>query len=464
MIKSSVGKPVRIFVWLILIGLPAIVFQHCQSSTREESNQSERPNVILIVADDMGVGDLASSNGGKSRTPTLDTFFNQGVSFTQAYSASSVCAPARAALLTGCYPHSTGVVTLNMNRFPSLTSLYKTRTTLADLFHTNEYATALVGKWHLGNGADYHPMRRGFESFVGFKDADVTTYYDYNLDVNGKYQHMQGVYLTDVLTDHAIDFIKEKKDSPFFLKLAYYSPHRPLGAPEDVINYYLQQGFDENTAKIYAMIEIMDKGIGKLLEELDKQGIMEQTIVIFTSDNGPDPLTGTRFNSNLKGTKYTVYEGGIRVPLAFAWKGRFATTTRAELIHFIDLVPTLVELCGLEVPDSVRFDGISIAKILLEEADDYQQPVRYWQWNRGVPDYTHNAAMREGDWKLVRPFVTRHVPEGESSLPPVLYNLKMNPTETTDYANEFPDEYLRMSVLLEDWCRQMEFERLKNKD
>ena len=191
----------------------------------------ERPNVILILADDMAIGDLSSSNGGRSRTPQLDQLAKRSVRFTQAYSASCVCAPARAALLTGRYPHRTGVVTLNMNRYPELTRLRREETTIADVLKANGYVTGLIGKWHCGLGADYHPLRRGFDEFEGFSGSQELSYYQYTLDVGGKTVEVKDNYLTDDLSRRAIAFVRRHRDRPFFLHLAHYAPHRPLEAP-----------------------------------------------------------------------------------------------------------------------------------------------------------------------------------------------------------------------------------------
>tara|TARA_Y100001980_G_scaffold46342_1_gene30245 strand:- start:31820 stop:33226 length:1407 start_codon:yes stop_codon:yes gene_type:complete len=427
-------------------------------------NTRNKPNVILILADDMALGDISSFNGGINKTPNLDKLIRESVWFNQAYSGSAVCAPARACLLTGRYPHRTGVVSLNLERYPEFTSLYLDQVTIADVFKTNGYKTALIGKWHLGKEEQYHPMKRGFEEFRGFMGFDIVNYFDFKLDINGTYQTYKKEYLTDVISDHAIDYIKQNKDQPFFLHLAHYAPHRPLGAPEDLIEFYTNKGFDEKTSKVYAMIEVMDRGIGKLINTLEDLGLRENTIIIFASDNGPDPLVGTRFNFDLKGTKYTVNEGGIRVPLLFNWSGHFKEIKVDDLAHFSDIFPTLLNLCHLEFDAPQALDGRSLDH-LLKGSNEGDSLVQYfWQWNRGVPYYSHNAAMRRGEWKLVRPFITRGIPEGEADIKPVLYNIKNDPSESINYAAEESGIYNEMKVKLEQWCREVEFDRLRSKD
>lgn len=417
------------------------------------------PNVILILADDMAVGDIAAFNGGRTCTPNIDRIVAGGVWFDQAYSASAVCAPARAAILTGRYPHRTGVVSLDLNREPELTRLHLDEVTIADVFAANGYVTGLVGKWHLGSGDAWHPLRRGFAEFEGFFGSDQVTYDRYKLDVQGKKQVVTDKYLTENLAERALAFVRRHRDQPFFLHLAHYAPHRPLGAPANVIAPYLARGFDQNTATIYAMIEIMDRGIGELLSELDRLELRRNTLVIFASDNGPDPIPGPRFNHGLRGMKYEVSEGGIRVPLVFNWPARFLAGERRAAVHFIDLFPTLVDLCQLTVPARARpRDGASIVPLLTEDRER-PDPIRFWQWNRSTPDYTHNAAMRDGPWKLMRPAVGREAPKGLSTAAPVLYHLTTDPFETTDLAAQHPERYARMRAALAAWSTEVEQER-----
>ncbi len=426
----------------------------------------KRPNVILILADDMGLGDLSCLNGDRSRTPSLDRLKAEGLWFGRAYSGSPVCVPARAALLTGRYPQRTGAVTLNTDNYPGLTRLHRDETTMADVFRAGGYRTGLVGKWHLGAGRDYHPLARGFDEFEGFVAGSpanpyVESYFRYRLDIQDRTQTFSDRYLTADLTARAVEFVRRHRDKPFFLHLAHYAPHRPLSAPKERIQPYLEQGLDEKTATVYAMIEIMDEGIGELLAELQRLDLAKDTIVIFTSDNGPDPLAGERFNADLRGTKYTVYEGGIHVPFMIRWPRRFGPGDRDTVVHFTDLLPTLVELCDLTAPRGVRLDGASFAAALTG-AEPCLPAQRFWQWNRAEPRYSHNAAVRHGDWKLVRPFVTRNVPKAESDEDPLLYNLASDPRESQDLARKHPKRVASMQSALDAWCQGIERDRLRD--
>lgn len=437
------------------------------SCTTEQNDQVvDRPNVILILADDMAVGDLSSFNGGISKTPSLDRLIDEGIYFNNAYAGSAVCSPSRAALMTGKYPHRTGSVTLNMRRYPELTRIAKDEVTIGNIFQENGYRTGIIGKWHNGLGEEYHPLQRGFDEFEGFVGFNVSgSYFEYSLDVQGTYHDVKDKYLTEDLTQRAINFVNRHEDSPFFLLLTHYAPHRPLSAPDELIQNYLDQGLDNNTATIYAMIEVMDRGIGDLVTELQDLGIDDETLLIFTSDNGPDPIPGERFNVNMKGTKYTVNEGGIHVPFFIRWPENIESGNSDEIIHFTDVLPTLADILSFEVPAGLKWDGGSFKHVLFEvNIQDSLPNQRYWQWNRGVPMYSHNAAIREGDWKLVRPHVTRNVPDAKSTAIPKLYNITDDPSETTDLSQEYPERYTRMRVLLRQWSREMEIDRLRIQD
>lgn len=443
----------RIFLFLTLLLGGAVL----------ASDRKEPPNVILILADDMAVGDLSCFNDGVSRTPNLERLKSESVYFSHAYSGSPVCAPARASLLTGRYPHRTGVVTLNMEKYPEFTRLRLDEETLADRFRSGGYRTGIIGKWHLGLGEEYHPLKRGFdeaEVFLGHLMAK--SYFGFQLDINGEVKDFSqpGDYLTTELSNRAIDFVRRHRDKPFFLHLAHYAPHRPLDAPADLVKQYMDAGLGEKTATVYAMIEVMDQGIGDLLDELDSLKIARNTIVIFASDNGPDPLVEERFNQGLRGAKYEVHEGGIRVPLMVRRTGTIKPGVSDAPVHFTDVFPTLVEICGLPEPSTraTRLDGVSFAAVL--EGRAFSGPEhRFWQWNRWRPRYTHNAAMREGSWKLVRPFVTKNMPKEPSRLPPVLYNLETDPSESNDVAVDHPDRVERMEAALRKWTEDIERDR-----
>lgn len=430
----------------------------CLSLSFAAAASDERPNIVLILADDLALGDLASRNGGISRTPNLERLQSESVRLTQAYSASCVCAPARAALLTGRYPHRTGVVTLNMNRYPDLTRLKRDETTIADVLGANGYATGLIGKWHCGHGSEYHPLKRGFQEFEGFSGSQDLSYFRYTLDVGGREVLVDDQYLTEDLTRRAIAFVRRHAERPFFLHLAHYAPHRPLEAPADLIQFYRNRGLDESTATIYAMIEVLDRGIGELLQELERRNLSRRTLVIFASDNGPDPIPGQRFNEMRRGMKYEIYEGGIRVPLFVRWAGKLKPEERSQIAHFIDLFPTLIDVCGIDHRPGLPIDGVSLRDVLFDDAQLASRQL-FWQWNRGTPNYTHNAAVRDGQWKLVRPYVTRNIPKQDSQERSVLFDITQSPLESDDAASNHADRTITLQQALTEWAHSVERSR-----
>lgn len=451
--RFFVRRASGLFIHVLLI----VLLASCSSPS--SVNDVPPQNVILILADDMGVGDLSYVNESGAKTPFIDELIESGVWFSQAYSASPVCAPARASLFTGQFPHRTGCVSLNMKRFPELTRIDKRLHTLGDLFQSNGYYTGLIGKWHNGDGEDYLPTQRGFKEFEGFFGYHIQDYYEYSLLTGDSLHSFKGKYLTEDISERAIDFVQRHQDKPFFLHIAHYAPHRPLSAPAQLIDKYQEEGHDESTATIYAMVEIMDRGIGRLIGELERLGLKENTLLIFASDNGPDPLTGQRNNLGLRGSKYMVNEGGIRVPFIVSWPGRLESRQVNEVIHFTDVYPTLMDICQLEQPESQDLDGISFAKTLYGEESNTTID-RLWQWNRGIPDYSYNAAIRRGKWKLVRPFVSHWtIPKKKSALKPVLYNLESDPFERQDVSDAHPELYNNLNAVLDQWSDEVETDR-----
>ena len=470
----------------------------------------KQPNVILIVADDMGYGDFGCFGKGVARTPNLDRLVGEGVCFRQHYSASPICAPARAALLTGRYPHRTGAIT--QHEIHGLDRISPREVTIADAFRSAGYRTSLVGKWHNGTfDRRFEPNARGFDEFTGFCGG-WSDYYRYHLRRNDTLEPSDGRYLTDLLTDEAISFVKRNSRRPFFLFVPYSAPHSPFQARDEWIAPYRDQGLSRIVATTYAMIERMDYGIGRLLETLDKEGLAGSTIIAFTSDNGPaffnppymlergEPTFNERFNAGLRGSKGWIHEGGIRVPMVLRWPG---TVPRGrlldELAHFTDWTPTLLSLAGVPRPSGPALDGQDLSPLLLG-APLQVEPRRFWQWNFYWPDVGTNAAVRDGGWKLVRPMIRgtrffrdelcvsdedrartaafveadmkhKEYPLSVASIlpvprlkpqqpePPELYQLEDDPGESRDLAARHPDRVRRMLGQLERWFEEVESDR-----
>lgn len=470
---------------------------------------STKPNVLLIVADDMGYGDFGVFNP-VVQTPNLDALIGESMCFRQHYSASPICSPARASLMTGRVPHRTGAIT--QHELHGLDRIALREVTMADMFQNSGYATGLVGKWH--NGAldhRYEPNARGFQEFVGFCGG-WADYHDYTLRVNESYRRSDGRYMTDVLTEEGLSFIERHKGSPFFLQLAYTAPHSPFQAPEEIVAKYRAHGLNRVTATTYAMIEVMDQGIGRVLQSLEDNQLAEDTIVLFTSDNGPaffnppymlepgEDKFNERFNLGMRGSKGWIYEGGIRVPMVVRYPGRIqGGTINDDLVHFTDWLPTLISLTGIDRIDGPAFDGHDLSPMLLGRSVNVE-PRRFWQWNFYEPNIGTNAAMRDGDWKLVRPMISgtrffskelyvseederrtqafveadqRHkknplsvselLPIPRVNLPPPetpeLYNLSDDPGEANDLAKAFPEKTSKMVSQLETWFEEVEADR-----
>lgn len=375
-----------------------------------------RPNIVFILADDMGWGDFGCFGDGIARTPALDHLVATGLCLTQHYSASPVCAPARASLLTGRYPHRTGAIdTLEMR---GLDRMAPSERTIADLLRAAGYATGLVGKWH--NGAldpRHHPTSRGFAEFVGFCGG-WHPYFQWTIERGTSPATTKlgddGRYLTDVFTDEAVDFVERhaRAPEPFFLHLSYNAPHYPFQSPaEDVAPFKERGDLTAAVCHIYAMIQRMDAGIARVLDALERTGVAENTLLLFSSDNGPQmggegAMCTDRFNCNFRGAKLLVYEGGIRLPMVLRWPAGLAGGGRSldALVHFTDWLPTLLAVAGTAPPADRRLDGVDVLPVLQGSGGKVPER-RFWQWNRYTPQGECNAAMRDGTWKLVRPAI-----------------------------------------------------------
>jgi arylsulfatase A len=430
---------------LALLLVPA-VFVACNSARLEESAKPARPNILLIVADDLGYADLCCYGGKDMRTPNIDRLAKEGVRLTDFY-AFPVCSPTRAALITGRYPQRTGFDWV-INYKEKDRGLSAKNPTLAGLLKKQGYATALFGKWHLGYKPEFAPNAHGFDEFFGFLAADLDYYA--HTDANGDpglYENTKLVeakgYLTDLITERSLAFLKKNAKEPFFLEVAYNAPHwpfQPPDKPEDrrTLRTY---GPEIGTRADYVrMVERMDEGVGKLLAALDDAGLAKDTLVIFVNDNGGERLSD---NGPLFHGKYTLWEGGIRVPCILRWPAVLpAKADSKDPAITMDLTATILTAAGVELPTDQPLDGEDIVPLLSGNKTPRE---RTFFWRLPRPDERFGQmAVRRGKWKFVY--------DREMEL---LFDLEKDIGEKRNVAFQHPDVVEALRAALIEWLRKM---------
>ncbi|MEM7812207.1 MAG: arylsulfatase [Planctomycetota bacterium] len=413
---------VRILFTVLLLGSAAA------------SAAAARPNVLVMLADDQGIGDLSLHGNRNLSTPNLDRLAGEGARFSRFY-VQPLCAPTRAEFLTGRWAGRGGVtgVTKGTERLDPEVP------TIADAFREAGYATAMFGKWHNGTQAPYHPLCRGFEEFYGYTSGHWADYYSPMLDHNGELTKGEG-FLCDDLTDHAIDFIEQNDGTPFFAYVAFNTPHSPMQVPDRWWDRHADQELLDrgteakredvpHTRAALAMVENIDWNVGRLLEALERRGVADDTIVVYFSDNGPN---GHRFTGGLRGKKGSVDEGGTRSPLFVRFPGQIdAGVEVAAPAAAIDLAPTLTSLAGVTLPTTPARDGVSLAEPLTGETDA-------WPERTLVTYHRRKAATREGDFVLDE--------KGR------LYDLAADPGQTRDIASARPEVVSRLTAARDRWA------------
>ena len=435
----------------------------------EERMPARPPNIVFIMADDLGFGELGCYGQEKIRTPRIDRMASEGMQFSDAYSGCSVCAPARSVLMTGMHMGHTSVRS-NPGGVPILAD----DTTVAELLKERGYATGCFGKWGLGDiGTDGVPWKQGFDEFVGYLHQAHAHYFyplyiydnDKRLPLEGNAGDGRGTYSHDVIADRALEFIERNKDLPFFCYVPFTIPHAEYVAPDDEIYAGYSGQFEEVElaenpnrpgrlirpqephATLAAMITRLDRDVGRILDLIASLGLDRDTIVFFTSDNGAAAANWTdyfRSSGPLRGAKRSFYEGGIRVPMVVRWPGRIAEGSRSgHMWGFHDFLPTAVELAGAPSPEST--DGISVLPTLLGTGEQSEHEYLYWELPRYVGETGSfrneipAQALRMGNWKAVRT-----EPNGELEL----YDLGKDPGERLNLAAEHPDVLAEMEKRL----------------
>ncbi len=365
------------------------------------ADTAPRPNIIVILADDLGYADIGCQGCKNIPTPHIDSLAANGIRFTSGYASAAVCSPSRAGLMSGRYqqrfghefnppPHGKDSGELGMPL---------TEVTLADHLRASGYATGMVGKWHLGNHEKFHPLRRGFDEFFGFlahfhSYLDAKVAYKTNPILRGADRVDEKEYLTDAFTREAVAFIKGHAGKPFFLYLPYNAVHNPLQASQKYLDRFSTiKNPDRRTYA--AMLSAMDDGVGAVLSELREAGIEQDTLIFFLGDNGGSKVNAAR-NDPLSGYKAQLWEGGIRVPFLAQWKGRLpAGRVYEQPVIALDILPTAVAAAGGKLPDTGKVDGVNLLPHLTGEVKGPPHEFLFW---RSGPQ----SAARKGDWKLLR--------------------------------------------------------------
>jgi arylsulfatase A-like enzyme len=438
-----------------------------------QSNAQQRPNIILMVADDLGYGELGCQGNLQIPTPNIDAIASNGVRFTAGYVSSPTCSPSRAGILTGKYQTRFGyeenpIGAKNDNPAYGLPS---NQITMANILHDCGYATGLIGKWHLGGSAVLHPERRGFDEFFGFlheghsyaypawnnvtsmyrrkvlpdgskgrwTNGDIVYYtslgydeppYDANNPIIRNSQPVEEhSYLTDAFIREALSFIERRKNQPFFLQLAFNAVHSPLQAKNDDMPRF--SDVEDIQRRIFAgMLTSMDEGIGKITQKLREYGLEDNTIIIFLSDNGGPTRELTSSNLPLRGEKAQLYEGGIRVPFMMQWKDKIPNgLVYDNPVISLDILPTVAKIAGVEINEKI--DGVDLMPFLT--GSDPGQPHDYLFWRQ-----KHMSALRMGDWKIVTHSLNSSNPEWE------LYNLNVDISESDNMKKQQPDEFEKL--------------------
>lgn len=429
---------------------------------------NRKPNVVIIYADDLGYGDLGCFGAADMATPHLDTLAAEGVRFTNWYSNAPVCSPSRASLLTGRYPGRTGVNNILGGR-RGTPGLPVDQVTLAGMLKNHGYRTGLFGKWHLGVTPEHGPNAHGFDEFFGFL-AGCVDYYSHiyywgqgggvnpshDLWRNGREVWRNGRYLTELITEGATDFIDACGDEPFFLYVPYNAPHYPMHAPQEYLDRF--PGLPPDRRIMAAMVAAMDDGVGGIMRALRSAGVYDDTLVFFSSDNGPSSESRNFLDGRedlyyggtagkLRGHKGSLFDGGIREPAIMSYPRRIpAAQVCDEVGVMMDVVPTILSLtgCGLSADHGV--DGLDLSDVLTAEGKSPHGEV-FWEYGK-------QAAVRDNNWKLVLNGKLDFGRVAGESLH--LSDMSVDPGEQVNLSGEFPEIVERLLQKLESWQAALE--------
>lgn len=388
------------------------------------AQDTKHPNVIIIITDDQGFGDLGFTGNPHVQTPVIDKFASESIRFNNFY-VSPVCAPTRSSLMTGRYSLRTGI----RDTYNGGATMASNEVTIAEMLKQADYTTGIFGKWHLGDNYPHTPNNQGFDESVihlagGMGQVgDITNYFSGDSSYfnpvlwhNGQKEDYKG-YCSDIFTEQAIDFIEKNKQAPFFCYLSFNAPHTPLQVPDKYYQMYknidpssgfkegelpsmgMSENDKEDARKVYAMVTNIDDNVGRVLQKLDELNITETTLVIFMTDNGPQQ---TRYVGGMRGRKGSVYRGGVRVPFYFRYPALFEGSKEIETTAaHIDILPTLSQLCNVAIPEERIIDGKSLLPLINGEKVEWADRPLFFYWTRRFPELYNNIAMQKGNYKLV---------------------------------------------------------------
>lgn len=427
------------------------------------SAPASQPNIVFMLVDDMGYGDLSSYGAPDAKTPNIDRLAAQGVRFTQFYSNGAECSPARTAFLTGRHPQRVGglecaIGTGNVGRYDEAIALAEKndlglpaeQATLAPALKSAGYVNGVFGKWHMGYEPKFHPLDQGFDEFIGFLGGNVDYFRHRELsDLEVYYQGREPIerkgYMTHLITEDSIDFIRRHREETFFLYVAYSTPHFPFQGPDDDTGkMHPEDRFTTGTrAKYVEMLEDMDANVGRILRTLDQLSLAQDTLVVFASDHGA--MKPGR-NLPFRGWKSGLFEGGIRVPCIARWPGRIDPGTEsAQTGSLMDLTASFIRASGANPPRGHSLDGVDILRHVQALRPDDERRL-FWRARRG--DRTWRA-VRDGDWKYVYKIEGGKEEEW-------LFNVAHDPAEQNDLLAERERTTWRLKRLLEWWERKVQ--------
>jgi len=405
------------------------------SSTAAEN---AKPNIVVILADDLGWGELGAQGNKEIPTPHIDSIAANGIRFPQGYVSGPYCSPTRAGLLTGRYQTRFGHE-FNPAGPRSYNGLPPDQTTMADRLKAAGYATAAIGKWHLGSAPQFYPTKRGFNQFYG--TLNNTPFFHPQLVDSRKSEEPARVedesfYTTDAYAARAVEWVGEHKDEPFFLYLPFNAQHAPLQATQKYLDRFTH--IDEPKRKTFAaMLSAMDDAVGQVLGALEEHKLTENTLVVFLADNGGPTQQTTSSNGPLRGFKATTLEGGVRVPFYVQWKGRLpAGKVYEHPVIQLDILPTVLAAAGVAAPSDAEIDGVNLLPYLEGKEQGRPHESLYWRFGQ-------QWAVRHGDWKLVASRIDK--------LNPQLFNLAEDLGEANDLAAENPEKVAELKAEWDEW-------------